>query len=179
MKKIIAYTDGSAVASGKLKGHGGFGTFFPDLFGSKKAFSAGYLVTKTGRMELIALIYAIKAIPKSTECRLEVYSDSQYVVKSFTEGRLKRWASNNWMSYEKEIANVDLWKVVIRELKDRPKMVLKMNWIKAHQVDKLKKKQIEEKKELLKDPHIVGNLVADKLADHKRHINKLKSDKIK
>jgi ribonuclease HI len=179
MKKIIAYTDGSAVASGELKGHGGFGTYFPDLFGEKKAFSKGYLITKTGRMEIIALIYAIKAIPKNTKCILEVYSDSQYVVKSFTEGRLKKWALNNWISYEKEIANVDLWKVVIRELKERPEMVLNMAWIKAHQVDKLKKSQIEEKKELLNDPHIVGNLVADKLADHKRHIKKLKSDKIK
>jgi ribonuclease HI len=179
MKKILAYTDGSAVASGRLKGHGGFGTYFPDLFGKKKAFSAGYLITKTGRMEIIALIYAIKAIPKSTECRLEVYSDSQYVVKSFTEGRLDKWISNDWTSYGNEIANVDLWKVVIRELKDRPKMVLNMAWIKAHQVDKLKKSQKIERAELLKDPHIVGNLVADKLADHKRHINKLKSDKIK
>jgi ribonuclease HI len=179
MKKILAYTDGSAVASGRLKGHGGFGTYFPDLFGKRKAFSAGYLVTKTGRMEQIALIYAIKAIPKNTECELEVWSDSQYVVKSFTEGRLKKWIKNNWISYEKEIANVDLWKVIIRELNNRPKMVLSMEWIKAHQIDKLKKSQKIERDELLKNPHIVGNLIADKLADHKRHINKLKSDKIK
>ena len=54
--KILAYTDGSAVASGKLKGHGGFGTYFPDLFGSKKAYSEGYLETKTGRMEQMALL---------------------------------------------------------------------------------------------------------------------------
>ena len=52
-----------------------------------------------------------------------------------------------------------------------------MVWIKAHQIDKLKKCQIEEKKELLKNPHIVGNSIADILADHKRHTNKLETDK--
>ena len=42
MDVIIAYTDGSAVASGVLNGHGGFGTYFPNLFGKRKAFSLGF-----------------------------------------------------------------------------------------------------------------------------------------
>jgi len=177
MKKIIAYTDGSAVASGRLKGNGGFGTYFPDLLGEKKAFSAGYLDTKTGRMEQRALLYAIKAIPKDLECELEVYSDSQYVVKTFTEKRLEKWIENNWMSYGGSIANVDLWKRIKKELDNRKKLKLSMIWIKAHQIDRLKKCQIEERIKLLKNPHIVGNSIADILADHKRHINKLKTDK--
>tara|TARA_R110000737_G_scaffold291841_1_gene298429 strand:+ start:1156 stop:1686 length:531 start_codon:yes stop_codon:yes gene_type:complete len=175
MKKIIAYTDGSAVASGRLKGHGGFGTYFPDLLGEKKAFSAGYLNTKTGRMEQTALLYAIKAIPKDLECRLEVYSDSQYVVKTFTEKRLDKWIANNWMSYGSSIANVDLWKRIKEELDNRKKLKLSMIWIKAHQLDK--EKNPVAKAHLMQDPHIVGNSVADILADHKRHINKLESDK--
>tara|TARA_B110000285_G_scaffold229784_1_gene295229 strand:- start:1201 stop:1767 length:567 start_codon:yes stop_codon:yes gene_type:complete len=177
MKKIIAYTDGSAVASGVLKGHGGFGTYFPDLLGEKKAFSAGYLNTKTGRMEQTALLYAIKAIPKDLECELEVHSDSQYVVKTFTEKRLDKWIANNWMSYGASIANVDLWKRIKEELDNREKLKLSMVWIKAHQIDKLKKCQIEERKELLKNPHVVGNSIADILADHKRHKNKLQTDR--
>ncbi len=178
MVKIIAYTDGSAVASGKLKGHGGFGTYFPDLLGERKAFSAGYLETKTGRMEQMALLYAIKAIPEDLECVLEVHSDSQYVVKTFTENRLQKWISNNWESYGGQIANVDLWQRIILEMAFKPKMKLQMVWIKAHQLDKLKKSEIEKKRELLKNPHIVGNTIADKLADHKRHKNKLKNDKL-
>jgi ribonuclease HI len=177
MIKILAYTDGSAVASGELKGHGGFGTYFPNLLGEKKAFSNGYLETKTGRMEQMALLYAIKAIPIDLECELEVRSDSQYVVKSFTEGRLKKWISNNWTSYGKDIANVDLWKRIIKEIKCRKKLKLTMIWIKAHQLDKIKKSDKEGRKQLLNDPHIVGNYMADILADHKRHKNKLKTDK--
>ena len=176
MEKVIAYTDGSAVASGNLKGNGGFGTFFPNLFGKKVAYSKGYLNTKTGRMEQVALLYAIKAIPKDYECVLEVYSDSQYVVKTFTENRLSKWIRNNWMSYDKPIANVDLWKKIKEELDSRKKMRLKMVWIKAHQLDKLKKSEKSKRMELLSDPHVAGNAVADSLADHKRHKYKLKTD---
>lgn len=176
--KILAYTDGSAVASGKLKGHGGFGTYFPNLLGSKRAFSEGYLDTKTGRMEQMALLYAIKAIPKDLKCELIVRSDSQYVVKTFTENRLEKWISNDWQSYGGQIANVDLWKRIKKELDCRKELQLTMVWIKAHQLDKLRKNQIEERKELLKDEHIIGNSIADILADHKRHINKKETDKL-
>ena len=62
MDKIIAYTDGSAVVKGRAKGNGGFGTYFPSLYGSRIAFSLGFEDTKTGRMELSALYYAITAI---------------------------------------------------------------------------------------------------------------------
>lgn len=177
MEKILCYTDGSAVASGKLKGHGGFGTFFPNLLGKRKAFSDGYLNTKTGRMEQMALLYAIKAIPKDLECELIVRSDSQYVTKTFTENRLSKWIANDWMSYGKEIANVDLWKRIKKELDSRKKMKLTMVWIKAHQLDKLKKSDKEKRMELLRDMHIVGNSIADKLADHKRHKHKQITDK--
>ena len=175
MEKILAYTDGSAVASGNLKGNGGFGTYFPDLFGKKKAYSKGYLNTKTGRMEQMALLYAIKAIPKDLKCELIVRSDSQYVVKTFTENRLQRWILNDWQSYGKEIANVDLWKRIVKEIECRKLMTLTMIWIKAHQLDK--EKNTVAKAYLMKDSHIVGNSIADILADHKRHINKVETDK--
>lgn len=177
MKQIVAYTDGSAVASGKLKGHGGFGTYFPNLFGEKKAFSKGYLDTKTGRMEIMALIYAVKAIPKDYNCELIVYSDSQYVVKSFTEKRLENWVANGWKSYGQDIANVDLWKVLLDSLNERSGLKLNMKWIKSHQIDKLKKCEVNRRAEMLLDENILGNAIADILADHKRHKNKLKTDK--
>lgn len=176
MDVIIAYTDGSAVASGVLNGHGGFGTYFPNLFGKRKAFSLGFKDTKTGRMEIMALLYAVKAIPESWEGKLQVYSDSQYVVKTFTEKRLEKWILNNWKSYGNEIKNQDLWKELNRHLILREKMELEMVWIKAHQVDDAKNPQA--KASLLKDEHILGNMVVDKLADHKRHINKLETDKL-
>ena len=64
-----------------------------------------------------------------------------------------------------------------KELDNRRYLKLSMIWIKAHQLDKLKKGDKEGREQLLNDPHIVGNAMADILADHKRHENKLKTDK--
>ena len=176
MKQIIAYTDGSAVVRGKAKGNGGFGTYFPDLYGNKSAFSLGFKNTKTGRMEVSALFYAINAIKKDTAVELIVYSDSEYVVKSFTEGRLLKWRANGWRSSGGSIANIDLWKCILRELEARPQMKLTMRHIRSHQVEK--EKDPYKKRKLMKDPNIIGNMMADQLANYKRHKNLLDSDKL-
>jgi ribonuclease HI len=178
MKEIIAYTDGSAVVRGKMAGAGGFATYFPDLFGRRVAYSLGFKNTKTGRAELIALIYAIKAMPLSYKERVQltVYSDSEYVVKSFTEKRLEKWIRNNWTNTSGDVKNQDLWKAVLSALNKRTYLRLNMIHIKGHQVDK--EKNPVAKAYLLQDPHIVGNMIADKLADYKRHKTLLKSDKL-
>lgn len=176
MNKITAYTDGSAVVRGKSKGNGGFGTYFPDLNGSKIAFSAGYKNTKTGRMELTALYYAITAIEIDFKGVLNVYSDSEYVVKSFTEQRLLKWIKNGWRNTSGEVKNIDLWKAIKKELDDRVDMTLEMTHIRSHQVEK--EKDNNKKKELMTDPNIIGNMVADRLADYKRHNVLLDCDKI-
>lgn len=176
MTEIVAYTDGSAVVKGACKGHGGFGVYFPDLFGSKAAFSLGFQDTKTGRMEISALYYAIKAVPETFEGKLIVYSDSEYVVKSFTEGRLDKWIANGWRNTSGEVKNKDLWVVVKKVVSLRPEMVLELRHIRSHQVEKETNK--EKKTQLMQDPNIIGNMMADKLADYKRHKTLLESDEI-
>lgn len=171
MKQIFAYTDGSAVVAGKDKGKGGFATYFPDLFGRKKAYSAGYQNGKTGQMEVTALLYAIRAMPKTSAepIKLIVYSDSEYVVKSFTEHRLIRWIDNGWRNSSGEVKNLDLWKRIIHELYEVrfDYLTLEMRHIRSHQVEKAKGE--DDKKALMEDPHIIGNMMADRLADYKRH----------
>ena len=176
MNTFVAYTDGSAVVKGQCKGRGGFGTYFPNLYGSKKGFSLGYKDTKTGRMELTALYYAIIAIKKSERCKLIVYSDSEYVVKSFTEGRLEKWIRAGWRNTSGEVKNQDIWSAIVKQLVDRPTMIFEIKHIKSHQVEK--EKDPIKKKQLMKDPNIIGNMMADKLADYKRHKNLLDSDKL-
>ena len=178
VKTIIAYTDGSAVVAGKNKGNGGFGTYFPDFFGTPKGISKGFENTKTGRTEISALYYAIKAFPLKTEelITLRVYSDSQYVVKAFTENRLKKWKSNGWKNTSGDVKNRDLWESVLRALNNRHFLQLDMHWIRGHQVDK--ERDPVEKTRLLQDSHIVGNMIADKLANRWRLGNLEKSDKL-
>jgi ribonuclease HI len=168
--EIVCYTDGSASVAGTLKGKGGFGTFFPDLFGKPKAFSIGFENAKVGEMEVLALLFAIRQMPK-TEVILNVYSDSEYVVKTFTENRLKKWKENGWTNTSGVVANKHLWILIDREILTRPLLKLELKHIKSHQVDK--EKCPVKKKELMSDLHIIGNLMADKLADYKRHSNRL------
>lgn len=170
---IVAYTDGSASVAGSMKGYSGFGTYFPDLFGEKKAFSIGFNNAKVGEMEVLALLIAIKQMPKKgkEQIKLTVYSDSEYVVKTFTENRLKKWKENNWTNTSGEVANKRLWILIDKELLTRPLLKLELKHIKSHQVEK--EKCPIKKKELMSDPNIIGNLMADSLANYKRHTTRL------
>lgn len=173
---VYAYTDGSAVVNGKNKGKGGFGTYFPNLFGRKKAWSLGFENGKTGEMEVSALYYAITAMPIRMKYTmiLRVYSDSEYVVKSFTEKRLEKWISNNWTNTSGEVKNKELWQMLLTELNQRSYLKLEMKHIRSHQVEK--EKDPIKKTELMENPHIIGNMMADRLADYKRHKKLYKSN---
>lgn len=169
---IVAYTDGSASVAGSMKGMAGFGVYFPNLFGKQKAFSLGFEQGKTGEQEVLALLYAIRQIPKSPEVKkLTVYSDSEYVVKTFTEGRLEKWRKADWTNTSGEVKNKDLWIKIHEELSKRSFLKLEMKHIRSHQVEK--EKNAEKRELLLKDPHIIGNSIVDKLADYKRHKKRL------
>lgn len=170
MREIFAYTDGSSVVNGKNKGRGGFGCYFPNFFGKERAYSQGFEQSKTGRMEVTALYYAVKAIPvnMSHNVKLIVYSDSEYVVKTFTENRIQKWIGDDWHNSSGKVKNADLWKKIIACLERRRSMKFEIRHIRSHQVEKAKSE--EEKKKLLQNPHIIGNMKADKLADYKRFI---------
>lgn len=72
--------------------------------------------------------------------------------------------------------NIDLWKEVLEALDRRKYLRLDMKHIRSHQVER--EKDPIKKAKLLKNPHIIGNLMADKLADYKRHKILLTSDKL-
>lgn len=177
MNVVFAYTDGSAVSRGVNKGKGGFGTYFPNLLGTKKGYSLGFKETKTGRMEVMALLYALRAMPyHDTSTKLIVYSDSEYVVKTFTENRLQRWIATGWRNTSGEVKNKDLWKAIVNNLNMRKYMSFEIRHIRSHQVEK--EKDPKKKALLLQDEHIIGNMMADRLADYKRHKVLLDSDDV-
>ena len=122
-------------------------------------------------MEVTALWYAIMAMPVESDIPLTlvVYSDSQYVVKAFTEGWLKKWLGNNWNNGL--CKNKTLWAAIWANLERRKDfMDFEIYHIRSHQVEK--EKNPVAKAYLMQDPHIIGNMMADRLADYKRHINK-------
>ena len=80
------------------------------------------------------------------------------------------------MNTSGEVKNIDLWKALKTKLDERPNMILEMIHIRSHQVEK--EKDPIKKKELMQDPNIIGNMMADQLADYKRHTELLNSDKV-
>jgi len=169
MKEILVFTDGSAVANGINKGKGGFGTYFPNFNNKTLVYSMGFENTKTGRMEIMGLLFAILAFNKSekTQVLLRVFSDSEYVIKSFTENRLERWIEAGWTNSSGNVANRDLWERVLEAIEERPFLTLQFQHIKSHQVER--ERDPAKKLILLQDEHIRGNFIADKLADYRRH----------
>lgn len=80
------------------------------------------------RAELRAVIEGLRALTKPA--LVVVHSDSEYVVKGFTEDRVARWAQNGYKtSTGKPIKNPDLWQALAREV-DRH--FVTWEWLKGH-----------------------------------------------
>jgi len=92
--------------------------------GTKKEISGFEENTTNNRMELKAVIEALKALKRP--CKVNLYSDSNYVINAFKEGWLKKWQKNNWLKSDKTpVENQDLWKEILEVSKGH-----QINWIK-------------------------------------------------
>ena len=117
---INIYTDGSSRGN---PGPGGYGIVL--LYKDKrKELSQGYRLTTNNRMELTAVIKALKSI-KNDQIEITVYSDSKYVVESIEKGWIWNWEKKNF----KNKLNTDLWKTFIPLYK---RFKVKFKWVKGH-----------------------------------------------
>lgn len=128
--KVYVYTDGAA--RGNPDGPGGYGTILkyiaPDGQVHEREFSKGYVKTTNNRMELMAVIVGLEALTKP--CDVEVYSDSQYVIKAFNDGWLDGWIKKGWKRGKNEpVKNVDLWKRLLEATKPHN---ITWIWVKGH-----------------------------------------------
>ena len=118
--QIIIYTDGASTGN---PGPGGFGVVM--MFGKhRKEISAGFRRTTNNRMELLAVIEALKAL-KTGDIPVKIYSDSQYVVNAITKGWVFDWAKKGFKGKK----NPDLWQEF---LKLYPKYKITMQWVRGH-----------------------------------------------
>lgn len=124
MKKIDIYTDGACSGN---PGPGGYGVVM--LFeGKRKELSEGYKETTNNRMEMMAVIQALKEL--KCKCEVDLYSDSKYIVDAINKGWANKWQKNNWMRNKKDKAlNVDLWKELLGLLEVHKVTFI---WVKGH-----------------------------------------------
>ncbi len=124
MKEIIIYTDGACSGN---PGKGGYGTVL--MYGThRKELSGGFLETTNNRMELLAVILGLEELRYS--CKVQLYSDSKYVVDAIEKGWLASWEAKQWSrGKNKPVLNVDLWKRLFELLK---KHEVSFHWVKGH-----------------------------------------------
>lgn len=124
---IDIYTDGSCVTSTRK---GGWGVFIQhdnhefEYYGKESE-------TTNNRMEIYAVIRALEIVREkfASEKKINIYIDSNYVVKGITEW-LPKWKLKNWKTTaRKNVLNKDLW---IQIDSFYPFENINFIWIKAH-----------------------------------------------
>lgn len=127
---VNVYTDGAA--RGNPDGPGGYGTVI-EYIDSKdvkhtREYSCGYKKTTNNRMELMAVIIGLESLTRP--CNVNVYSDSQYVIKAFNEHWIDGWIKKGWKRGKNEpVKNIDLWK---RLIKAKEQHCVTFIWVKGH-----------------------------------------------
>ncbi len=124
MKTVDIYSDGACSGN---PGPGGWGAIL--RYGKyEREMSGGEKQTTNNRMELLAIISALRAL--NEPCKVFIHSDSKYVIDAVVQGWAKKWKANGWMRNKKDKAlNVDLWEQLLELLE---KHEVEFEWIKGH-----------------------------------------------
>ncbi len=124
MKHVFIYTDGACRGN---PGPGGWGVLL--RYGRhEKILSGAEVHTTNNRMELIAAIQALAALDEP--CKIELYTDSQYVQKGVTEW-LAGWKEKGWKKADKKLVkNADLWQALDQEVSRHHH--INWHWVKGH-----------------------------------------------
>ena len=127
--KVTLYSDGSSRGN---PGPGGYGTIlqYTDRAGvlHEKEISEGFRETTNNRMELMGVIAGLEALLKP--CSVDVWSDSQYVIKAFNDHWIDGWKKRGWKKADgKPVLNEELWKRLL--LAAEPHEIT-WHWVKGH-----------------------------------------------
>ncbi len=141
------YTDGSSLSRKAHKDYqkGGFACVFlknGDIVGT---FDAGVYPSKTGMVELLGVLIALKTLDNDDEAI--VFCDSQYAINIFNKGWAISWEGRGWPD---NIKNIEIIKVLLKEYRKFPKGNVEFKWVKGHSGNEF-------------------NNLADELADYRRH----------
>ena len=124
MKNVTIYTDGACSGN---PGPGGWGAVL--RYGAhERELSGGEAQTTNNRMELTAVIEALRLLKEP--CEVELYSDSKYVIDALSKGWVYGWQKKGWKKSDNSPAlNVDLWERLLPLLKMHE---VEFVWVKGH-----------------------------------------------
>lgn len=121
--KVEIYTDGACSGN---PGPGGWGAIL--RYGDhEKELNGGEAETTNNRMEMTAVIEALKALTKS--CDIDLYTDSTYVKDGVTKW-MDGWKAKGWKNAAKKpVKNRDLWERIDSEIQRHN---VTWHWVKGH-----------------------------------------------
>jgi ribonuclease HI len=122
---VALFTDGACSGN---PGPGGWAFILKDLStGDERECADGDPQTTNNRMELVSVIRGLESLDAPS--RVELYSDSQYVIKGLSEW-LDGWIAKGWKrGRNKPVLNRELWERLddLRNVHD-----LMCHWIRGH-----------------------------------------------
>lgn len=108
MSQLEIWTDGSGTASGPC-GWAAILRWVPDDGEVVEREHCGQIAEGTNNVaEMTAVLEGLRALTRP--CKVTVVTDSEYVMRAFTDAWLGRWRANGWKtSAKKPVANQELW----------------------------------------------------------------------
>lgn len=122
---VMLFTDGACSGN---PGPGGWAYILRHpATGKEKEESGGEAMTTNNKMELTAVIRGLEALRGAS--RVEVYSDSQYVLKGLNEW-MADWIARGWRTAAKKpVKNVELWQELDELVRTHE---ISYHWVRGH-----------------------------------------------
>lgn len=123
---VVIFTDGACSGN---PGPGGYGSIVVTPDGSVRELGDGFASTTNNRMEMSAVIHALKAVGDTTD-PVHIFTDSVYVIRGCTEW-VHGWRRRGWKTAEgQEVANRDMWEELLKLTSGRGN--LKWHYVRGH-----------------------------------------------
>lgn len=119
--EVTVYTDGACSGN---PGPGGWGAIL--IWNrTEKELSGGDAQTTNNRMEMKAVIEALKALKKP--CKVSIHSDSALIINAMTKGWIENWQKKGWRKADKKpVENKELWEQMLKAMEQHD-----VNWVKV------------------------------------------------
>lgn len=159
---IRMYLDGSAIHyRADIRRVGGWGLYLTGENIEDKGFKGGEHNTTVSRMEMTAMLFALNLsleyFNNGDYCGqpIKIYSDSQMVVRSINLRWLNNWVREKFIGRINSDIWIKIWEALVKL--NKSKVDYEIIHMSGHQKN-------------LDNPHVLGNNIADLLADYKQHL---------
>lgn len=123
LPQVEIFTDGACKGN---PGPGGWGVVLR-MGQVEKELSGGEALTTNNRMEMIAVVEALRALKRP--CAVTLCTDSRYVLDGLTKW-VHGWQKNGWRTADKKaVKNADLWQAMLVAAKPH---TITWQWVKGH-----------------------------------------------